>query len=116
MKRLNDKYLRWLVTTYRVQAILGVFPTLFGTILVAVMSTDAPGSGTGSAILGGLFAFFLLGFLTIFVPLLAAEELEHYPKRSRLFFNLFNLLLIFFLFWPLALWEAYALYRTFQEK
>jgi len=116
VKRPQGKYLRWLTTTYRVQAGLGILPTLFGSFLVAVMSTDSPGAGAGSAFLGGIFAFIVLGFLTIFVPLLAAEELERYPKKSRLFFNVLNLVLLFFLFWPLALWEAYALYRLFRKS
>jgi len=112
----NKQYLRYLTTSYKIQSLVGIFITLFGSFIVAVMSIDSPSAVVGSAFLGGVFAFLILSFLTIFVPLLAMEELEHHPKKSRLFFNLLNIVLLLFIFWPLAIWDIYALYRLFFKR
>jgi len=75
-----------LKTLYTIQLALGGFITIFLTLFLAIMSTDAPGSGNKEALLGGLFGFIAGSVLTILLPIKAYQEIENYPN-SKLIFN-----------------------------
>jgi len=83
--------------------------------MVAVMATDAPGSGTARMIMGGAVALLAGGGVLIAPPWLATRELERYGGR-RLVFNLLNALLLILIFFPLGLAEGWLLYRLRKES
>ncbi|NPA87358.1 MAG: hypothetical protein GXO01_01510 [Epsilonproteobacteria bacterium] len=100
-----------LKTLYSIQIALGGFATIFLTLFLAIMATDAPGSGNKEALLGGLLGFAAGSILMIFLPLKAYQEIEKYPN-GRLIFNyittianLFTLNMIFSLIQIALLFE-----------
>ena len=117
VKRYNlpmNPILRTLRTLYAFQIALGIVGLFFAVPMVAVMATDAPGSGTTQMIMGGAVALLAGGGVLIAPPWMATRELERYGGR-RLGFNLLNTLLLSLLFLPLGLAAGWLLYRLRKE-
>lgn len=99
-----------LVVLYKVQAVLGIFITLFMTLFIAVMSMDSPSSTTFNAIIGGSITFVVILFFSVLVPIEAVRELEKYENRKKLLFNFTNTVVLISIFFPVALWQAALVY------
>jgi hypothetical protein len=94
---------------------LGFLGLFFVVPMVAVMATDAPGSGMAQMIMGGAVALLAGGGVLIAPPWMATRELERYGGR-RLGFNLLNALLLSLIFFPLGLAAGCLLYRLRKES
>jgi len=104
-----------LIVLYKVQAVLGIFITLFMTLFMAVMSTDSPSSTIMNAIIGGGITFVLMLFFTVLVPIGAIRELEQYGDRKKLLFNVVDTLVLVSIFFPAALLQAILLYGITKQ-
>ena len=96
---------------YGIQLLIGLIMTLRGTFFLLIMSTDSPSSTTATAVVTGSVTFVLLLCPGVLLPISATRELERYPADRKLLWNWVNVLPMAFFFLPLALWQAYALWR-----
>ena len=106
-----------------VQILLGVVVTAFATMLLSVMSMDAPTATTSDMVMGIAIALGLIGLPTIGIPLLALRELKRYPEKRGLQFlygnAVFGILigavgLVLFLL--VAIWQFYLISELKNEK
>ncbi len=100
---------------YNIQAVIGLLFTLFGTLLVSVMSTDAPSHSESGVFISGLFLFVLLFTITIGLPLAANRELENFYTKRKLIFNIIDTLLMFFVFFPVAILQLLLLFKIHKN-
>ena len=101
---------------YNIQAGIGLLFTVFGTFLVSVMSTDAPNYSNSGVFISGLFSFILLFTITIGLPIAAHRELENfYTTKRKLIFNSIDTLLMFFIFFPVAILQLLLLSKIHKN-
>lgn len=107
-----DKYIHYLKVSYRVEIAVGFLISSFMTLFMATMATDSPNSTYMHMILGGIFGFIFTATPTILIPILAIKELKNYTIKRKLLFNIINgVIVLFFIFFPLAIWQFYMLYK-----
>jgi len=100
---------------YNIQAVIGLLFTIFGTLLVSIMSTDAPNHSEGSVFISGLFSFILSFTITIGLPMAAHRELENFHIKRKLIFNSIDTLLMFFIFFPIAILQLLLLSKVHKN-
>jgi len=105
------QHITTLKTLYSVQVGLGFFITMFGTMLTAIMSTDAPSSTSSDAFLGGMMGFAFTFFPLVVLPVVASKELDAYHTKRKLWYNYIESFILFFFFFPAAIWQIYVLYQ-----
>ena len=109
---MQSKHTSSLQAIYSTQSGVGFIVTFLGTLLVAAMSTDSPSISSASAFWSTVFVFTILFIITISLPKAALEELKDYKSGGKLYYNMLDATLMVLLFFPLALWQFYLLFRV----
>ena len=103
--------IKLLQTIYNFQAGIGLLFTIFGTFLVSVMSTDAPNHSGMSVFLSALFSFVISFTITIGLPIAAHKEIENFYKKRKFIFNIIDVVIMLFIFFPIALLQLYLIFN-----
>ncbi|MFY9142282.1 hypothetical protein [Sulfuricurvum sp.] len=107
-----EKYIKYLKVSYQIEMVLGILLAGFMSFFLGVMATDAPSATYFHFALGALFGFIIVAIPTMLMPFLAIKELNNYVAKRKLLFNIINAVVVLaFVFFPLALWQFYMLYK-----
>lgn len=104
-----DKYIKYLNISYKIEILLGIIMSYFGAIIgpLAVSSLFP----NYALILGMILGFTIIFIPTILIPILAIYELKSFSKNEKLLFNTINIFIVLIIFFPLALFQSYILYK-----
>jgi len=107
-----ENRIKYLKVSYQIEMVLGILVAGYMSIFLGVMATDAPTSTNIHFVFGALFGFTIVAIPTVLMPFLAIRELNNYKEKGKLTFNIINVVIVLaFVFFPLALWQFYILYK-----
>ncbi|WP_343801409.1 hypothetical protein [Marinobacterium maritimum] len=105
-----DKQIKWLKISLKVEMLIGVVAGGILALVLGTMATDSPTSGTLEFIMGALFGFALVATPMLVIPALSIRELNRFPENRKFVFNYLNTVIVLvFVFFPLAIWQIYTL-------
>ncbi len=108
----NIKLLKLLLI---IEIIIGLSISIIMAIFLGVMATDSPSSTKLDVLIGSVIGFSLVAIPSVLFPTLSIRELNKFPTRKKLTFNIINSIITFFIFFPIAIIQFY-IFNSLKNK
>jgi|GEM_PF-5423233 len=104
--------IKYLKVSLKIEIVLGIIISIFMALLLGTMATDSPSSTYLNFAMVAVIGFLVVFLPTVLLPYFSIKELNKFNQKKSIVINSINSTVVFlFVFFPLALWQFYLLYK-----